>query len=145
MRCLVVNISKVTRQGTRFSGWRRKHGLARASTIVLALVLAACSGGERPTAEPAGGVRRLRAEATYPVARFDLVASVAPGLSELAIRELAGKLATVTGVALTEADYAGRVVRVVLRPGLDAGGREGTRRSISATPGVAAVADAPAG
>lgn len=113
------------------------RGLA-VGALIGALSFAACSGSA-PVAE----TRRERVIHRYPLQSVDFVATVEDGLEAAAVRRMADELLGVPGVILTEADYEGRVLRLVVDPGLSTPEREGVRRQVAARPGIARIDAAP--
>ena len=67
-----------------------------------------------------------------------------PGLGAVdgAVRQLAARIADMNDVSVTEADYAGHVIRVGLAPGRAAGATERVVSGVRAMSGVSGVAPA---
>ena len=85
-----------------------------AAAVSLAALMAGCGGGAQ---EENASNQRLVAETDYPVAHYDLSATLKAGQSDADVRKLAAAIADLDGVAVSEADYGGRVIRVALEAG----------------------------
>jgi hypothetical protein len=101
--------------------------------LVFGLTLgAACAQGH-------GDTKLAPAAIDYPLPAFDRRVHVAPDLTDGAARQLGARIADVDGVAAAEVDYAERVIRVVLEPGLSAGDRDRTTGAVRVLGGVVSM------
>jgi hypothetical protein len=106
--------------------------MALACLVAGAVMVSACGSGRTSPHE-------LSAEVEYPVAHFDRQVHIAPGPVDGALRQLAARIADVDGVAVAEVDYATRLIRVRLEPGLSPEAGQRVTGALRGFDGVASV------
>jgi hypothetical protein len=75
----------------------------------------------------------------YPISHFDLIVKLAPGGADGDVRKAAATVADIDGISVAEADYAARVIRLVITPSMAPADQQELRKKVAAVPGITSV------